>query len=151
MSNLSKILKSDAKLSVAKQTTLNLLITHQQISEKYTAFFKEFDLSGPQFNVLRILRGQKGNPANLSTIQERMVQKNSNVSRIIDKLIVKQLVERTQCPENRRKIEIIITSKGLDLLNDIDPKLEAIENEVLSPLTQEEALLLNSLLEKLRM
>jgi DNA-binding MarR family transcriptional regulator len=99
---------------------------------------------------LRILRGQKGCPANLSAIQERMVHKNSNAGRLIDKLLLKGLVERNTCKENRRKIEVLITEKGLDLLSTIDPELDKLENKNLLNFTKEEATTLNKLLEKLR-
>lgn len=147
---LQDILKSDAILSLAKRTSLNFLITNNMLSENYLDFFKQYDLSGQQYNVLRILRGQKGKPANLATIQERMVHKNSNTTRLIDKLILKGLVERTICPENRRKVEIIITKNGLNLLDTIDPELTKLEENIMQPLTVEEAETLNILLEKLR-
>jgi len=150
MSNLSSILKSDAVLSLSKEVILNLLCTSNYISEKYTIFFKKFGITGAQYNVLRILRGQKGCPANLSTIQERMVHKNSNAGRLIDKLLLKSLVERNTCKENRRKIEVVITKKGLDLLSSIDPELDKLESENLLKFTKDEAKTLNKLLEKLR-
>jgi len=126
------------------------MVTDTLISQKFLDFFKQHDISVQQFNVLRILRGQKGKPANLATIQERMIHKNSNTTRLIDKLILKDLVKRTICPENRRKIEIIITKNGLDLLETIDPGLNILEDTILKPLTIEEAETLNILLEKLR-
>jgi len=150
MSKLSSILKSDAVLPLSKEVILNLLCTSNYVSEIYTTFFKSFEITGPQYNVLRILRGQKGCPANLSTIQERMVHKNSNAGRLIDKLLLKGLVERNTCKENRRKIEVIITKTGLGLLNSIDPKLDELEKTSLGKLSIEEAIVLNNLLEKLR-
>jgi DNA-binding MarR family transcriptional regulator len=150
MSNLSSILKSDAVLSLSKEVILNLLCTNNYIAEKYGAFFKQFEITGPQYNVLRILRGQKGCPVNLSTIQERMVHKNSNAGRLIDKLLLKDFVERNTCKENRRKIEVVITKIGLDLLCAIDPELDKLEKESLDKLSVEQATMLNNLLEKLR-
>jgi len=150
MSKLSSILKSDAVLPLSKEVVLNLLCTSNYIAEQYTLFFKQFEITGPQYNVLRILRGQKGIPANLSTIQERMVHKNSNAGRLIDKLLLKSLVERNTCKLNRRKIEVIITQKGLDLLSDIDPELDELECNNLTGFTKEEMTTLNKLLEKLR-
>lgn len=150
MNKLEDILKSNATLPLAKRTSLNFMITNKTLSENYLDFFKQYDISGQQFNVLRILRGQKGKPANLATIQERMIHKNSNTTRLIDKLLLKGLVERKTCPENRRKIEIIITKNGLDLLDTIDPKLNALEENIIQPLNDEEAETLNILLEKLR-
>jgi len=85
-----------------------------------TEALKPYDVSLQQFNVLRILRGQKGTPANLSTIQERMVSKMSNTTRLVDKLIRKELVVRVTCPTNRRKVDISITPAGLKLLEEID-------------------------------
>ena len=150
MSKLSSILMSDVVLPLSKEVVLNLLCTSNYVSEKYTTFFKNHEITGPQYNVLRILRGQKGCPANLSTIQERMVHKNSNAGRLIDKLLLKGLVERNTCKENRRKIEVVITKKGLDLLSIIDPKLDKLEKTSIGKLSDEEATLLNNLLEKLR-
>lgn len=147
---LQEILKSNVELPLGKRTSLNFVITNKIIAEGYLAFFKQFDISGQQYNVLRILRGQKGKPANLATIQERMIHKNSNTTRLIDKLILKGFVERTICPENRRKVEIIITKNGLDLLITIDPELNALEEKIMQPLTTTEAETLNTLLEKLR-
>lgn len=147
---LQEILKSTIELPLAKRTSLNFVITNKIIAEGYLAFFKQFDISGQQYNVLRILRGQKGKPANLATIQERMIHKNSNTTRLIDKLILKGLVERTICPENRRKVEIVITKNGMHLLETIDPKLNTLEEKVMQPLTTTEAETLNILLEKLR-
>lgn len=147
---LNDVLKSEATLPLAKRTALNFMITNNSFSEKFLDFFKQYDISAQQFNVLRILKGQKGKPANLATIQERMIHKNSNTTRLIDKLIIKGLVERTVCPENRRKVEIIITKNGLSLLDTIDPELNTLEENIIQPLTVEEAEILNTLLEKLR-
>ena len=81
---------------------IKLIKSGASISDHLTQAIKKGGVSLPQFNVLRILRGQKGEPANLSTVQERMVNKMSNTSRLGDKLIEKDLVERKICEENRR-------------------------------------------------
>ena len=83
---------------------------------------------------MRILRGQKGEAANLSTIQERMVNKMSNTTRLIDKLIEKEYVERRICKENRRKIELFITKKGTTLLNEIDPVIDQCQEKIVQNL-----------------
>jgi DNA-binding MarR family transcriptional regulator len=150
MNELSSILKSNAVLPLAKTTILNLICTNNYIVEKKLIFFKKFELTPPQYNVLRILRGQNMVPINLSSIQERMVHKSSNAGRLVDKLLVKDLVERNTCKENRRKIEVMITNNGLDLLDKIDPLLNSLEIQNLKGLTNEEIIILNSLLEKLR-
>lgn len=150
MSNLNQILKSNAHLAKSKRMSLNLVCTYNYLSQHYQDFFKSYKITGQQYNVLRILRGQQGNPANLSTIQERMIHKNSNTTRLVDKLIDKDLVNRKQCPENRRKIEILITSKGLELLNTIDPLLDHLEQKFADNLSEKEQTTLITLLEKLR-
>jgi len=99
---------------------------------------------------LRILRGQKGNPANMCVIQERMIAKNSNTTRLIDKLLLKDFVTREVCPDNRRKIEVQITPKGLELLLELDPKVIEHEKLFSKNLTTEELIQLNILLEKYR-
>lgn len=150
MSKLSKILKSNAVLPLAKQCSLNLICSTNFLAEKFTILFKSHQITNQQYNVLRILRGQKGTPVNLSTIQERMVHKSSNTSRIIDKLLIKGFVERKQCEENRRKIELLITKSGLAKLISIDPDVDKLEGEIFKKISIEEAKLLNELLEKLR-
>lgn len=134
----------------AKKIVLNIMVTQNVLAEKFNEVLKPYDLSGEQYNVLRILRGQKGNPANMCVIQDRMIAKNSNTTRLIDKLLLKDLVTREVCPENRRKIEVLITEKGLQLLEELDPKV--LENEKLfaSNLNQKELVELNTLLEKYR-
>jgi len=107
-------------------------------------------LSLPQFNVLRILRGQKGKPANLSTVQERMIHKMSNTTRLIDKLIQKGFVERNICENNRRKIEIYIANSGLNLLESIDNKLDNKESFILENLNLEEKKELIRILSKIK-
>jgi len=124
--------------------------TNTLIGEKFLEKLKPYDLSSEQYNVLRILRGQKGKPANMCVIQERMIAKNSNTTRLIDKLLLKQLVTRDVCPDNRRKIEVLITQKGLDLLTELDPIVIQHEEDFASNLTSTELEELNRLLEKYR-
>ncbi|HEX9980391.1 MAG TPA: MarR family transcriptional regulator [Flavobacterium sp.] len=137
-------------IPLEKKVVLNILYTHNAIVEKFHEILKPYDLSGEQFNVLRILRGQKGCPANMCVIQERMVAKTSNTTRLVDKLLIKGLVTREVCPENRRKMEVQITHKGLELLAELDPKVESHEKNFASGLTETELNKLNELLEKFR-
>lgn len=134
----------------AKKAILNILYTQNVIGDKFSEILKPYDLSSEQYNVMRILRGQKGNPANMCVIQERMLAKNSNTTRLIDKLLLKNFVTRAVCPENRRKIEVLITQKGLDVLAKLDPKVIQHEQLFANNLTQEELEKLNILLEKYR-
>lgn len=137
-------------MAMEKKTLLNVMYTQNVISEKFNELLKPFDLSPEQFNVLRILRGQKGKPANMFMIQERMIAKTSNTTRLVDKLLLKELVLREVCPNNRRKMEITITEKGLELLLQLDPLVEAHERAFSKNLSVEELELLNELLEKFR-
>lgn len=147
---IEEIIKSTVALDDAKKVILNLLYTQNVINDKFSEVLKPYDLSGEQYNVLRILRGQKGCPANMCVIQERMIAKNSNTTRLIDKLLLKELVTREVCPENRRKIEVQITPKGLELLQELDPKVLDHEKIFAANLSQEEIVQLNTLLEKYR-
>ena len=127
----------------SKHAIISILKTSAFISEILLSGLKPYEISEQQFNVLRILRGQKGIAANLSTVQDRMVHKMSNTTRLIDKLIQKKLVKRNVCIENRRKIELFITEDGLDLLKKIDPISDEIEKKILSNISSQD---LNSLI-----
>lgn len=147
---IEEIIKSSVTMDTAKKVVLNLMYTQNVLTEKFNEVIKPYDLSSEQYNVLRILRGQKGNPVNMSLIQERMIAKNSNTTRLIDKLLLKDLVTREICPNNRRKMEILITQKGLDLLTELDPKVLENEQHFAKNLDQNELEQLNLLLEKYR-
>lgn len=147
---IEKVIKSNINLEDSKKIILNIMYTQNVIADKFNEIIKPYDLSSEQYNVLRILRGQKGCPANMCIIQERMLAKNSNTTRLIDKLLLKELVTREVCPENRRKIEVLITNKGLELLKILDPKVIEYENQFAKNLSSEEKVQLNTLLEKYR-
>ena len=147
---IEEIIKSTVAMDDAKKVILNVIYTQNVIGDKFNEILKPYDISGEQYNVLRILRGQKGSPANMSVIQERMLAKNSNTTRLIDKLLLKELVTREVCPANRRKIEVLITQKGLDLLLELEPKVNQHEQLFAANLNMEELIQLNTLLEKYR-
>ncbi len=133
-----------------RDTIISCIKSANWIQDRITDVLKEYDLSLQQFNVLRILRGQKGKPANLSTIQKHMIAKMSNTTRLVDKLLLKKLVARNICQQNRRKVEIFITGNGLDLLQELDPIICATEQKLLSMYTPQEIETLNTLLNKIR-
>jgi DNA-binding MarR family transcriptional regulator len=147
---IEEIIKSSIALDDSKRIILNILYTQSVINDCFNELLKPHELSGEQYNVLRILRGQKGKPANMSLLQERMIAKNSNTTRLIDKLLIKELVTRKVCPENRRKIEVLITEKGLDLLTKLDPEVTKTENQLSLNLSKNEQTQLIQLLEKYR-
>lgn len=138
------------QLPLSRKLTINILYTSQWANDLLVEALKPYDLSLQQFNVLRILRGQKAKPANLSTLNERMVAKASNTTRLVDKLLKKDLVSRSVCPSNRRKIEIKITQTGLKLLNTLDKEVTKAEETITSRLDDNEKEQLNKLLNKLR-
>lgn len=147
---IEEVIKSTVELDITKKVILNFMYTHNEIVDNLHDILKPYDISREQYNVLRILRGQKGKPANMNVIQERMLAKNSNTTRLIDKLLLKQYVTREVCPENRRKIEVQITQKGLDILTELDPIVLDHERLFANNLTHQELEQLNSLLEKYR-
>lgn len=147
---IEEIIKSTVAMDDAKKVILNVIYTQHVIGDKFNEILKPYDISGEQYNVLRILRGQKGSPANMSVLQERMLAKNSNTTRLIDKLLLKEFVTREVCPANRRKIEVLITQKGLDVLSQLEPKVNQHEQQFATNLNHEELIQLNSLLEKYR-
>ena len=147
---IEEIIKATVPMDNSKKIILNVLYTQNIITENFNELLKPHEISGEQYNVLRILRGQKGNPANMSMIQDRMLSKTSNTTRLVDKLLLNDLVTRKVCPENRRKIEVLITQKGLDVLKELDPKVIAYEESFSKNLNTEEINQLNHLLEKYR-
>ncbi|MCD0475329.1 MarR family transcriptional regulator [Flavobacterium sp. EDS] len=147
---IEDVIKSTVKMDNPKRVILNIMYTQNVLQDKFNEVLKPYDLSGEQYNVLRILRGQKGNPANMCVIQDRMLAKTSNTTRLVDKLLLKDFVTRNVCPNNRRKIEVSITEKGLGVLTELDPKVIEHESVFSENLTTEELELLNDLLEKFR-
>ena len=107
-------LETDIKQTIPMQpgtrSVVNLMFTARYVEDRSSGIIKQHGLTVQQYNVLRILRGQRGTAANLSTIQERMIDKSSNTTRLVDKLLVKGYANRQVCPDNRRKVEIFITA-----------------------------------------
>lgn len=132
-----------------QRLALNLVYTTNWLEYKQLEFFKEHDITAQQYNVLRILRGQQSNAIKVSDITERMLDKNSNTSRLVDKLLAKNLAKRTSCPSDRRAVDVVITEEGLDLLKMLDPFIEEWENRF-NIITPEEADQISALLDKLR-
>jgi DNA-binding MarR family transcriptional regulator len=128
---------------------VNLLYTQSFIVTKQSSLFKPFGLSPEQYNVLRILKGQKGSPITVSSIQERMLNKMSNASRLVEKLKQKGMVVREECPTDRRQVDILITEKGMDVLSQLHNQMYEL-NRSLIQLNAEEVDQLNFLLDKLR-
>jgi DNA-binding MarR family transcriptional regulator len=143
-------LKIKRHIDLPSKTVINLMFSSRYVEEQIASELKDHELSIPQYNVLRILRGHNGRPASLGCIQERMVDKNSNTTRLVDKLINKGLTSRRTCPDNRRKVEIELTDSGLNLLSKLDPITLGINEQLTRNLTKNEQVQLNTLLDKLR-
>jgi DNA-binding MarR family transcriptional regulator len=146
--NVEKIIKTNSEIPLAKRTIVHLSLVNNKINEAIASVIRPYDLSVQQFNVLRILRGQQGKPANLSTINERMVTKMSNTTRLVDKLILKNFVSRKVCPNNRRKVEITITKNGLAVLDELDGTFFESEKHIVKNFSETELNDLNRLLDK---
>ncbi len=148
---LEKLIKVNKPLMLSKRTVLNIILTGNQVALQLNNSLKPHGITLQQFNVLRILRGQHGNPLNLMEIQERMINKNSNSTRLIDKLVYKKYVKRITDTENRRKIKVSITKEGLSSLSILDGIVdEREEKRIVENLNDKELKQLNILLEKIR-
>ncbi len=132
-----------------QKLVINQLFTGKWVGERISRHLKPFGLTSPQYNVLRILRGQNGKAMSVNSITERMIDKMSNVSRLLDKLVSKSYIERTTCPKDRRQLDVIISNKGIRIIDQIE-QLDDDLFEDFQNLSLEEAKKLNNLLDKLR-
>jgi DNA-binding MarR family transcriptional regulator len=132
-----------------QKAVLNLLFTANWIQNKQRELFEPFGVTGQQYNMLRILRGQHPKPIPAVEIKSRMLDKNSDVSRLLDRLIGKKLVQKNQCPNDKRASDISITETGLELLTNLDSAINNLDANFLT-LSREEAKQLSDLLDKAR-
>ena len=132
------------------QAVYEIITTGHWITDEITKTLKEYGVTEPQFNVLRILRGAKGEPVAVGEILNKMVQRSSNITRIVDKLVVKNYVNRKECPTNRRKMDITITEEGINILKQLDIKVQAFHEPFVNKLDQKELSTLKSLIQKLK-
>ncbi len=148
-------IETDIKQTVPFQSPyhrvmVNLMYTSNWVADSQMRVLKPFGLTLQQYNVLRILRGQHPNPVKVSDITERMLDKMSNASRLVDKLVAKKLVLRTECPSDRRAVDVVITDQGLALLKRLDVHQAKWDVTQGGKLTEEEATYLSQLLDRLR-
>lgn len=147
--SIEKVIKQKQFPSEFVKAEVNLLYTSGWIENFNNKFFKPYDISMQQYNVLRILRGQHPKPATLGTISERMIDRMSNATRLVEKLRLKGLVSRELNPDNRRQVDILITEEGLELLQEIDSNFAMLQGKF-SRITESEARELNRILDKIR-
>jgi len=136
--------------SVYQKTVVNILYTAGWLNQITTNYLRPFGISGEQYNILRILRGMHPETATVKTLTERMLDRMSNASRLVEKLKQKELVDRRECPFDRRRVDISITQKGLDLLDETAKFMDQDYDRRLEVLCPEEADELNRILDKLR-
>jgi len=129
---------------------VNILYTANVLATKLQAEISKSGLTAPQYNVLRLLRRYVDEDVNIGFIKERMLDRNSDVSRIIDKLFEKKLINRFENSKDRRKKSIKITKTGLDILSKSD-QIKDIENDLLSFLSEEEIEMMNIILDRIRL
>lgn len=128
---------------------VNLMLTNSRMGECFQHTIKQYDITPTQYNVLRILRGQNQKPVSIGLIKERMIDRNSDVSRILERLVQKELIERTENCDDRRQKDVVISKAGLDLLKEIDHWERAMDKRV-NHLSEAEVKKLNDLLDKIR-
>ena len=146
---LEDSIKQSSFRDAFEKADINILFTANWMNSSMQHLLKPYDISTQQFNILRILKGQRMKPAPLKLITERMLDKMSNTSRLVDKMLKKGLLERSICSENRRQVEIVITKKGLKVCNDVSDAVDKFRREQLR-ITKKEAEELNRILDKMR-
>jgi DNA-binding MarR family transcriptional regulator len=135
---------------VYQKLGINILFTAAWFGELNRIALKTYDISLPQYNVLRILRGQKGQAITVAGLCERMIDKSSNASRIVDKLEIRKLVSRRVCDKDRRQVDVVITEKGTSLLEELDQKVPTFKTIMAKQLSAKDAEVLNFALDQIR-
>jgi DNA-binding MarR family transcriptional regulator len=131
------------------KAAVNVIYTFNWMTEQTKEIFASADITPQQFNILRILRGSLPNPLSTLQIRERMLDKMSDTSRIVDRLIAKGLVKKGTCKTDRRLVDVMITDKGKKVLEKLDQRQDEMDN-VVANLSKKEAQTLSELLDKMR-
>jgi MarR family transcriptional regulator, multiple gene regulator MgrA len=149
MSNIEKLISTRTFTSEYHKGLVSLIFVSNWIISRHQAFFKQYDITLQQFNILRILRGQHPKSASINTLKERMLDKMSDVSRLVERLRKAGLVERKNSDVDRRAVDVMITAKGLSLLSIIDEQIGSLEDTLKESLNDKEVVQLNRLLDKM--
>lgn len=149
MSSLEEALQQKSFRSVYQKALLNIMFTNNFFINTLNDFFKNYEITRQQYNVLRILRGQS-KPASIQLIRGRMLDKMSDASRIVERLRLKNLVSREESEKDKRTVQISITETGIQLLERIESSIEELEKS-LTVLSEQEVTQLNELLDKIRL
>ena len=145
MGNIAEDIKSTFKNNRVK-AIINILYTSGWISNIQNEFFKEFDISPQQYNILRILNGAQ-EPLKVQSVKERMIDRSPNATRLMDKLCAKELINRINCADDRRVVNVEITDKGKKLLKEIP---DDFSEKLMQNISESEAETLSKLLDKIR-
>ena len=136
--------------SEQEKLMINVIYSANLLNLITSRLFKPYELSPQQYNVLRILSGEEGESIALMDIEHRMLDKSSNVSRLVDKLISKDLINRSISSKDRRRIEIVITSRGVSVLKEIDVILSEMNSKIKAIISDDNAKQTNRILDQLR-
>ncbi len=128
---------------------LNVLFTAEWLRYRINKWLDQYDLTHEQYNVMRIVRGQHPNPVHLKSITERMINRYCNATRIVDRLLEKELMTKQTCPSDRRALNIKLSDKGLQLMGDIDAHIQS-QDMIPRVLNEDESKVMNDLLDRLR-
>ncbi|MEC5146911.1 MarR family transcriptional regulator [Chitinophaga sp. 212800010-3] len=148
MSNLEKLITQKSFESENQRGLVSLIFIGNWITSRHQQFFKQYGITMQQFNILRILRGQHPHAASINLLKERMLDKMSDVSRLVERLRKAEFVERKNSELDRRAVDVHINEKGLQLLKTIDGELSQLDN-TLQSLNEKEIVQLNRLLDKM--
>ncbi len=127
--SLEEDIKQEKFSSEYHKLTINIAFTNSYLTNLLNNYLKPFDLSMQQYNVLRIIRGQHPNPVSINTITDRMIDKMSNASRLVEKLRKKTMIHRQTCNTDKRQVDVCITTKGLEILAEIDALMDRYEKK----------------------
>lgn len=141
-------IKQKKFINAHQKAVINLVYTVNWVQGKHQKLFKSFNITPQQFNILRILKGQHPNSTSATEIKARMLDKNSDVSRLLDRLVTKNVITKKACPTDKRAFDVNLTEAGLELLRTLDKKQSELDN--ILNLSEEEAYQLSDLLDKSR-
>ena len=147
MKRIEEEIQQQKFTSVHQKAVINLIYTSNWLQNKQQEFFKSFGITGQQFNILRILKGHFPKSISGTEIKNRMLDRNSDVSRLLDRLETKNLVTKKTCPNDKRASDVLITEQGIALLKEVD---KCQKHDRILSLSSEEASILSDLLDRSR-
>jgi DNA-binding MarR family transcriptional regulator len=149
MAKIEDEIKQSKFRSEGQKLIINLIYTYNQLSGQMATMLQPHGLTMQQYNILRILKGQYPNPSTNNLVKERMLDRNSDVTRLIDRMIRNGLVTRTSCEKDRRRVDILITQQGLDVLDAIQAQ-ETDLDVIAHRLPEDQQRAMNDMLDRLR-